>query len=79
VGIVSTEAGCAKVLSSEVSAAAVTCAIIRPELSPDSRMRNAGSPLSCAESSRSVRRSLIVASCVMPMASVSAATATGAP
>ena len=34
VGIVSTLAGCASVFSSEVSAAAVTCAIIRPDCSP---------------------------------------------
>ena len=46
VGIVSTPAGCASVLSSEASAAAVTCAIIRPDCSPPSRVRNAGRPLS---------------------------------
>ena len=34
VGRLSTEAGCASDLFSEASAAAVTCAIMNPELSP---------------------------------------------
>ena len=75
----STLAGCASVLSSEVSAAAVTCAIISPESRPPRRVRNAGRPLSAGLTSRSERRSLIVASCATPMASRSAASATGAP
>ena len=59
----STLAGCASVFSSEVSAAAVTCAIISPDCSPPWRVRNAGRPLSVGLTSRSERRSLIVASC----------------
>ena len=53
VGIVSTLAGCASVLSSEVSAAAVTCAIISPDCSPPWRVRNAGRPLLAGLTSRS--------------------------
>ena len=79
VGIVSTLAGCASLFSSEVSAAAVTCAIMNPDCRPPSRVRNAGSSLSAGLTSRSVRRSLMVASCAMAMASRSAAMATGAP
>ena len=43
--MVSTPAGCASVFSSDAHAAAVTCAIISPERSPPSRVRNAGRPL----------------------------------
>ena len=46
VGIVSTLAGCASVLSSDASAAAVTCAIMKPDWSPPCRVRKGGSPLS---------------------------------
>ena len=42
-------------------------------------VRNAGSPLSAGLTSRSERRSLIVASCASAIASMSAASATGAP
>lgn len=45
VGIESTPAGCASVLSSDATAAAVACASIRPDCSLPSRVRNAGSPL----------------------------------
>ena len=44
VGIESTLAGWASALFSETSAAAVTCAIIKPECSPPSRARKAGRP-----------------------------------
>ena len=47
--------------------------------SPPSRVRNAGSPLSAGSTSRSVRRSLIVASGTIAAASRSAAMAIGAP
>ena len=57
----------------------MTCAIIRPELRPLSAVRNGGSPLTSALSRRSLRRSLIVARCVTAIASMSAASATGAP
>ena len=40
----STLAGYAVCLFSETSAAAVTCAIMKPELSPGSGVRNAGRP-----------------------------------
>ena len=40
----STDAGCASDLFSEASAAAVTCAIMKPELTPPSWTRNGGSP-----------------------------------
>ena len=79
VGIVSTLAGCASVFSSDVSAAAVTCAIISPDCRPPCRVRNAGRPLSAGLTSRSERRSLIVASWARPRHSRSAAIATGAP
>ena len=55
------------VLISDVSAAAVTCAIIKPDCSPPCRVRNAGNPLSAGLTSRSERRSLIVASCATAM------------
>src|SRR5574339_427606 len=67
VGIVSTLAGCASVLSSDVSAAAVTCAIISPDCRPPWRVRNAGRPLLAGLTNRSERRSLIVARCVRPL------------
>ena len=44
VGSESTDAGCASDLFSEASAAAVTCAIMKPELTPPSSTRNGGSP-----------------------------------
>ena len=44
VGIESTLAGWASVLFSATSAAAVTCAIMNPELSPVFGVRNAGRP-----------------------------------
>ena len=62
VGIESTLAGWARVLLSETSAAAVTCAIMRPEWSPPSRARKAGRPERAGFTSRSVRRSLMAPS-----------------
>ena len=44
VGIVSTLAGCDSTLHSLASDAAVTCAIMKPELTPASRDRKGGSP-----------------------------------
>ena len=43
VGRLSTEAGCARLLFSLASAAAVTCAIMKPEFSPPFSTRNGGS------------------------------------
>src|SRR2546422_8732870 len=42
VGTVSTEAGCASTLFSEASAAAVTCASMKPDSRPAERVRKAG-------------------------------------
>ena len=61
-GIESTLAGTASRLSSETSPAAVYCAIIRPESTPGSCARNAGSPwLRATSRNRSVRRSDMLA------------------
>ena len=62
--MLSTEAGCASILFSEIRAACVYWAIMRPELRPASRVRNAGSPrLRAGFSRRLVRRSLMLAIC----------------
>ena len=68
VGIESTEAGCARTLHSETSAAAVTCAIIRPELRPPSSTRKAGRSESAGFTSFSMRRSEIEARSVAAIA-----------
>ena len=69
VGIESTDAGCASVLHSETSAAAVTCAIMRPELSPPFSTRNAGQLRGRRDScSFSMRRSEIDARSVAAIA-----------
>ena len=44
VGMVSTLAGCESTLHSLASDAADTCAIMKPELTPASRVRKGGSP-----------------------------------
>ena len=45
VGMESTQAGWERTLFSETSAAAVYCAIMKPEFRPESLTRNAGRPL----------------------------------
>ena len=79
VGIESTLAGWARPLFSEARAAAVTCAIMRPDWSPPSRVRKAGRPESAGFTRRSMRRSLIAPSSATAMARKSAAMATGSP
>ena len=59
VGIESTEAGCASGLFSLTSAAAVTCAIIRPLQRPGSRARKGGRPERSGLTRFSTRRSEI--------------------
>ena len=77
VGIESTLAGMARCLFSETSAAAVTCAIMKPELSPGCGVRNAGSPDSAGSISMAMRRSASEPISQMAIASMSAANATG--
>src|SRR3989304_4773183 len=77
--MVATLAGCARILFSETSAAAVYCASINPECRPPSLVRKAGSPLRCGLTRRSMRRSAMVASAAVAMASTSSARATGRP
>ena len=58
VGSESTDAGCASVLFSDASAAAVTCAIMKPELTPPSaHEERAASRDSVASISNAMRRS----------------------
>ncbi len=77
VGMVSTLAGCASILHSLASAAAVTCAIMNPELTPASVVRNGGNPwLKSGCTSLSIRRSAIVARLVRAIAITSSASAT---
>src|SRR5438105_4259642 len=78
-GIVSTQAGCARILLSAASAAAVTCAIMNPELRPLFLARNGGSPESDGFTSCSTRRSEMVCSCAQAIASRSSACDTGCP
>ena len=80
VGIVSTLAGWASTLFSLTREAAVYCASMKPELVPAAGARNGGRPRENAGSSiRSTRRSLIEASSASPIASMSAANASGSP
>src|SRR5690606_41047038 len=59
----STDAGWARILFSDTSAAALTWAIMKPELSPLCGAKNGGSPLDSAGlTSCSMRRSLMLAS-----------------
>ncbi len=60
--MLSTLAGWASTLFSDTSAAAVTWASMKPEWSPGSWARNAGSSDRSGLSNRSMRRSLIVPS-----------------
>ena len=77
VGIESTLAGKARLLFSLTSAAAVTCGIIRPELTPESSVRKAGRPLILGSTRTLTRRSEIEPTSHSAMAIVSAAKATG--
>ena len=65
--------GARAVLFSDARAAAVTCAIMRPDWSPPSRARKAGRPESAGFTSRSMRRSLMAPSSATAIASTSAA------
>ena len=77
VGSESTLAGCAISLFSEASAAAVTCAIMKPEFTPPSLTRNGGSPDSVASMSNAMRRSDNAPISATASARLSAAKATG--
>ena len=77
VGIESTLAGWARCLFSETSAAAVTCGIMKPELSPGFGVRNAGRPDSAGSTSIAMRRSASEPISQIASASMSAAKATG--
>ena len=67
VGMESTEAGWAKTLFSETSAAAVYWLIIYPELRPLSATKKGGSPLKAGLTSRSIRRSEMFANSAKAM------------
>jgi hypothetical protein len=73
----STLAGCARCLFSAASAAAVTCGIMNPELSPGSTARNAGNPDSTGSTSNEIRRSASEPISQIAIAIASAAKATG--
>ena len=62
---------------SEASAAAVTCAIMKPELTPPSRTRNGGRPDSVLSISKAMRRSASAPISATASARLSAAIATG--
>ena len=79
VGSESTEAGWARVLFSEASAAAVTCAIMKPEFTPPSRTRKGGRPESVASIRSAIRRSASAPISATASARLSAAKATGSP
>ena len=77
VGSESTLAGCASDLFSEASAAAVTCAIMKPEFTPEAAVRKGGRPLMEASISSAMRRSESAPISAMASARWSAANATG--
>ena len=77
VGSESTDAGCASDLFSEASAAAVTCAIMKPELTPPSSTRNGGRPDRLVSISSAMRRSDSAPISAIASARLSAANATG--
>ncbi len=77
VGRLSTLAGWASDLFSEASAAAVTCAIMKPELTPPSRTRKGGRPERPESSSSASRRSEMAPISLTASAMMSAAKATG--
>ena len=73
----STLQGAASALFSATSAAAVTCAIMNPELRPLFCTRNAGRPLIFGSTSTAMRRSERFPISAIARASMSAAKATG--
>ena len=77
VGSESTDAGCASDLFSDASAAAVTCAIMKPELTPPSFTRNGGSSDRFVSISNAMRRSDSAPVSASTSARLSAANATG--
>ena len=77
VGSESTDAGCASDLFSEASAAAVTCAIMKPELTPPSSTRNGGRPERSVSIISAMRRSDSAPISAIASARLSAAKATG--
>ena len=77
VGSESTDAGCASDLFSDASAAAVTCAIMKPEFTPPSSTRNGGRPDRLASISSAMRRSDSAPISAIASARLSAANATG--
>ena len=77
VGKLSTLAGCASDLFSDASAAAVTWAIIKPELTPGLSTKNAGKPDKFASINKATRRSDKAPISAIANAKVSAANATG--
>ncbi len=77
VGRLSTEAGWARVLFSEASAAEVTWAIIKPEFTPPLLTRKGGRPDMRESMSRAMRRSDREPISAMASARLSAAKATG--
>ena len=77
VGSESTDAGCASDLFSDASAAAVTCAIMKPELTPPSATRNGGRPDRFVSIRSAMRRSDSAPISAIASATLSAANATG--
>ena len=77
VGAESTEAGCDICLFSLISAAAVHCGIMKPELRPGLRMRKGGSSEIVESISAAMRRSDSEPISATAMAMMSAAKATG--
>ena len=77
VGMLSTLAGWHSMRFSATSAAAVTCASMKPEFTPLSGARNAGSPLMFGSTSSARRRSAIEPTSAQASARMSAANATG--
>ena len=67
----------AMVLFSDTSAAAVTCAIMKPELTPLLSTKNAGRPLILGSTNTAIRRSDRLPISAIASANVSAANATG--
>ena len=79
VGIESTEAGCARILFSDASAAAVTCASMNPDSSPGEYARNGVRSEVRGFTMRSIRLSEMPPSCASAMAIRSSTVATGCP
>ena len=77
VGRLSTLAGWASDLFSLASAAAVTCAIMKPELTPPCSTRNGGRPESVGSMRSAMRRSESAPISAIASASASAASAMG--